>query len=110
MSISYAVCGGIRVIRSFPTRRSSDLPLSISPVSDDQAKANLIDLDQVRRRDLLGGRSEEHTSELQSHVNLVCRLRRHPSYTLFPYTALFRSPAEHFAGQRRSSEGEPHRP
>src|SRR4051812_49680551 len=22
----------------------------------------------------LGGRSEEHTSELQSHVNLVCRL------------------------------------
>src|SRR5438477_9007855 len=24
--------------------------------------------------DVLGGRSEEHTSELQSHVNLVCRL------------------------------------
>src|SRR5690242_21339292 len=23
---------------------------------------------------LFGGRSEEHTSELQSHVNLVCRL------------------------------------
>src|SRR5690242_21003525 len=23
---------------------------------------------------ILGGRSEEHTSELQSHVNLVCRL------------------------------------
>src|SRR5690242_13974215 len=39
-------------------------------------------------------RSEEHTSELQSHVNLVCRLllillaRRFP---LFPYTTLFRS-------------------
>src|SRR5690242_20784331 len=28
--------------------------------------------DRVRRRDL--ARSEEHTSELQSHVNLVCRL------------------------------------
>src|SRR5690242_21331434 len=32
----------------------------------------------ARRRDLVdergGGRSEEHTSELQSHVNLVCRL------------------------------------
>src|SRR6266571_1975018 len=27
-----------------------------------------------RRRDALGIRSEEHTSELQSHVNLVCRL------------------------------------
>src|SRR5438477_148787 len=35
-----------------------------------------------------GLRSEEHTSELQSHVNLVCRP---PSYTLFPYTTLFRS-------------------
>src|SRR5690242_17589442 len=33
-------------------------------------------------------RSEEHTSELQSHVNLVCRP---PSSTLFPYTTLFRS-------------------
>src|SRR5690242_21470525 len=27
-----------------------------------------------RRPDRVGGRSEEHTSELQSHVNLVCRL------------------------------------
>src|SRR5690242_4518005 len=34
------------------------------------------------------GRSEEHTSELQSHVNIVCR----PLIpTLFPYTTLFRS-------------------
>src|SRR5260370_3539084 len=27
-----------------------------------------------RRASLLGSRSEEHTSELQSHLNLVCRL------------------------------------
>src|SRR5438034_965599 len=33
-------------------------------------------------------RSEEHTSELQSHSDLVCR----PIATLFPYTTLFRSP------------------
>src|SRR5438046_246472 len=33
-------------------------------------------------------RSEEHTSELQSLTNLVCR----PSPTPFPYTTLFRSP------------------
>src|SRR2546430_1555684 len=56
------------------------------------------------------GRSEEHTSELQSQSNLVCRLllekkkpictlifffsmiRRPPRSTLFPYTTLFRSP------------------
>src|SRR5580698_824558 len=41
-----------------------------------------------------GVRSEEHTSELQSHVNLVCRLllqiRRPPRSTLFPYPTLFR--------------------
>ena len=46
-------------------------------------------------------RSEEHTSELQSHSDLVCRLllekkiflmiRRPPRSTLFPYTTLFRS-------------------
>src|SRR6202041_1348693 len=28
----------------------------------------------IRRRNRTGVRSEEHTSELQSHVNLVCRL------------------------------------
>src|SRR5690242_21516912 len=40
------------------------------------------------------GRSEEHTSELQSHVNLVCRLllekkkkkkKKHLNYTLIKY-------------------------
>src|SRR5438034_379445 len=41
-------------------------------------------------------RSEEHTSELQSHSDLVCRLlletaRRPTRSTLFPYTTLFRS-------------------
>src|SRR5207249_2354785 len=39
-------------------------------------------------------RSEEHTSELQSRFDLVCRLLLlpPPSSTLFPYTTLFRSP------------------
>src|SRR6266487_4189687 len=38
-------------------------------------------------------RSEEHTSELQSPVHLVCRLllRQPMPSTLFPYTTLFRS-------------------
>src|ERR1017187_7530306 len=41
-------------------------------------------------------RLEEHTSELQSSMYLVCRLfflmiRRPPRSTLFPYTTLFRS-------------------
>src|SRR5947209_1021200 len=37
------------------------------------------------------GRSEEHTSELQSRQYLVCRLLEPPRSTLFPYTTLFRS-------------------
>src|SRR5437762_71258 len=36
-------------------------------------------------------RSEEHTSELQSPMYLVCRLLPHPRPPLFPYTTLFRS-------------------
>src|SRR5260370_4258966 len=31
-----------------------------------------------------GGRSEEHTSELQSHLNLVCRLLLEKKNTCFP--------------------------
>src|SRR5699024_8948075 len=39
------------------------------------------------------GRSEEHTSELQSRFDLVCRLLLPPpiSSIFFPYTTLFRS-------------------
>src|SRR5438034_165977 len=47
-------------------------------------------------------RSEEHTSELQSHSELVCRLRP-PHATLFPYTTLFRS--QSIAARPRSGRG-----
>src|SRR5690606_10862267 len=46
------------------------------------------------RRKTHHARSEEHTSELQSRENLVCRLllvARPPGSTVFPYTTLFRS-------------------
>src|SRR3989338_5248495 len=49
-----------------------------------------------------GNRSEEHTSELQSQIQLVCLLviflmiRRPPRSTLFPYTTLFRSNCNRF--------------
>src|SRR5438477_5258633 len=75
-----------RALHSFPTRRSSDLFHSIHG----RAPAIATGL-KVTRPELqvwvvtgdgdalsIGGnhliRSEEHTSELQSHVNLVCRL------------------------------------
>src|SRR5437867_3443321 len=37
------------------------------------------------------GRSEEHTSELQSPYDLVCRLLLLARAPVFPYTTLFRS-------------------
>src|SRR5690606_39594153 len=77
-------------LHSFPTRRSSDLapdvrdprglpaqpvrqPVEpVGPRADDRPG----DLAPDRREDhpLRGRRSEEHTSELQSRENLVCRL------------------------------------
>src|SRR5690242_21383656 len=68
-------------LHSFPTRRSSDLPWvsdarrtgspsrrrSRGPAESCRCKHT-----SAARKCAL--RSEEHTSELQSHVNLVCRL------------------------------------
>src|SRR5690242_21420892 len=83
--------GHHRDLHSFPTRRSSDLPATrisgamtrnarrrrkaayhpargnVAAMHAPDAAANAI---PARMR----LRSEEHTSELQSHVNLVCRL------------------------------------
>src|SRR5690242_3707019 len=129
MSISYAVfclCGTCRHLRSFPTRRSSDLrpgsrrlprsgcrrpraaaarhpsrPALRAGRPPGAGRRRLPCLPAVRavrhgrhRRPPRRTRSEEHTSELQSHVNLVCRLllvRHLPPSPLFPYTTLFRS-------------------
>src|SRR5690349_22351941 len=76
-----------RDLHSFPTRRSSDLWLRL------ESKLRVIIMDQmVERKDSVrpllptmylkptegefkvGVRSEEHTSELQSRRDLVCRL------------------------------------
>src|SRR5690606_41880497 len=86
----FAFYGDHRHPPSFPTRRSSDLskcrmPMTRLPASRQTAKAS------GRRRSRLSpwprralnssvlfrscsSRSEEHTSELQSRENLVCRL------------------------------------
>src|SRR5690242_15357926 len=120
-------------LHSFPTRRSSDLAdaepgceiaagwRDLGPPSGAvlpegaQPFAGAVAAPSPLARRV---RSEEHTSELQSHVNLVCRLllekknllqlldsshgadraqvlaravRAPPPATLFPYTTLFRS-------------------
>src|SRR5690348_12811879 len=123
-----------RHLHSFPTRRSSDLGATLYNPELVQYKwivicliigagvgipLGMVKMTAVPQRTALSHafRSEEHTSELQSPVQLVCRLLlekkndappvqrcglairlpsfllhpRPPSSTLFPYTTLFRS-------------------
>src|SRR5690348_17665844 len=61
----------------FPTRRSSDLPAADYPATSPRVAAAVpatIPCGMPGDRCRNGGRSEEHTSELQSPVHLVCRL------------------------------------
>src|SRR5438874_6097765 len=86
-------CGSHRDLHSFPTRRSSDLRISLrcasmrrkialnSPgiwgMSAKMAPQFVSCFSpglQARNRIQTGERSEEHTSELQSRRDLVCRL------------------------------------
>src|SRR5207237_8242051 len=78
-----------RELHSFPTRRSSDLERlglgydvvsAINPsiiyaqvkgFGDGSPYEKGLSFDPIAQA---AGRSEEHTSELQSHLNLVCRL------------------------------------
>src|SRR5437899_8086263 len=81
-----------RVLLSFPTRRSSDLPV-FHPTTLVHFRKRLVAHQQAavafeailkglegcgllarRRKERLDSRSEEHTSELQSLRHLVCRL------------------------------------
>src|SRR5690348_18120922 len=90
----YPVHRAHRSLHSFPTRRSSDLVRSASSIIA-SAMRSLIDPPGLARSDfihtsarspnrrlmrmwgvlpIVSRRSEEHTSELQSPVHLVCRL------------------------------------
>src|SRR5437868_12713371 len=84
--MSYSrVCHGHRpVLASFPTRRSSDLPASSAdrdsrdPAARPAHRSNR-PIDPAAGIRILSAwnptcRSEEHTSELQSRFELVCRL------------------------------------
>src|SRR5207237_1548702 len=59
-----------RVLYSFPTRRSSDLLAVMGCIFF----LLVMVPSECSTTKLLSIRSEEHTSELQSHLNLVCRL------------------------------------
>src|SRR5690606_41857830 len=69
-----------RDLHSFPTRRSSDLGVGDEDVSGQRHGGRTVGADVVHDISADGAstvplaRSEEHTSELQSRENLVCRL------------------------------------
>src|SRR5687768_17842255 len=73
----FSCLGGRRDLHSFPTRRSSDLPPAVRAAHRRCGAATV--LPEARRGRAVGcpaasPRSEEHTSELQSRLHLVCRL------------------------------------
>src|SRR5690242_20832019 len=80
-------------LHSFPTRRSSDLSAArlarVHGVRPDRPTRRLprfwlFAAARRARARLPTRRSEEHTSELQSHVNLVCRLLLEKKKEIFP--------------------------
>src|SRR5437667_8495153 len=81
MSYCPAVPGNLHDLHSFPTRRSSDLAShdhrrpkdERSPTTGARRFCAGVDTEAARPRSRRT-RSEEHTSELQSHHDLVCRL------------------------------------
>src|SRR5688572_32385484 len=77
MSLYLSSTGDPRDLHSFPTRRSSDLWLTVRWSGRRHGRVRH-PRRQLPRRQVLAlastDRSEEHTSELQSQSNLVCRL------------------------------------
>src|SRR5690349_23586521 len=72
-----------RRLHSFPTRRSSDLMFYVDAEDDSVympfrgtvfARASISTLSEKNELAFTVDRSEEHTSELQSRRDLVCRL------------------------------------
>src|SRR5437773_1651753 len=72
----------------FGLQRLSSVLSAISPDDSARAIAERILAETDDHSGAGDHRSEEHTSELQSHHELVCR---HSHCPLFPYTTLFRS-------------------
>src|SRR5690606_41974056 len=86
--VSFCRYGDHRDLHSFPTRRSSDLSVGSTSSAPSPATSAVADTEEVTtaapaamasstgspKPSAREGRSEEHTSELQSRENLVCRL------------------------------------
>src|SRR6516162_9414392 len=72
LSFFFYCSGDHRDLHSFPTRRSSDLPDLVETLKGTRG-VKVLDVPAIEAQRWIF-RSEEHTSELQSPCNLVCRL------------------------------------
>src|SRR5207249_10765255 len=63
-----------RALHSFPTRRSSDLKVYVAPMDGFETYLKAAITKKKVPVEVVEDRSEEHTSELQSRFDLVCRL------------------------------------
>src|SRR5437899_9458045 len=85
LCVSFFLCcsGDPRDLHSFPTRRSSDLP-AVDLHDEGLLGPEEVDLEPVDPHvHSRLGRSEEHTSELQSLRHLVCRLLLEKKKTIY---------------------------
>src|SRR5690348_15158530 len=103
----FSCYGDLRDLHSFPTRRSSDLrrggarprhrhPPRDRPARGHAPRAGGEERPPGSREPTTYTRSEEHTSELQSPVHLVCRLllEKKKHHQRPPHTVAINSPAE----------------
>src|SRR5262245_62993202 len=89
-AICFSGWGEHRDLLSFPTRRSSDLDAVPARADGEVGAVNTLPRESRARQP--EGRSEEHTSELQSLRHLVCRLllekKKSPSHVVNPPSGL----------------------
>src|SRR5258706_10021195 len=71
--------GGIASCRARSTARSACVKSSAAPIASSKGRPSSLRSGQLRR-------SEEHTSELQSLTNLVCRLLLEKKKTIYKIT------------------------
>src|SRR5688500_20242107 len=99
LSFFVSWCAVPRCLHSFPTRRSSDLQATLRRMSAVYA-SKTPSLCVFRYFVNVSTRSEEHTSELQSPCNLVCRLllEKKKMITLFAWYLLVYLSSLHWLG------------
>src|SRR5436309_5503761 len=92
VSFFFDRCADRRDLHSFPTRRSSDLGGAAAAAGDAGGRRPFSRPARSWSR-ARTPRSEEHTSELQSRENLVCRLLLEKKNSSRPSTGVARLPS-----------------